>query len=53
VRATTTVTFAAAKQGFFLGEGPAHVGELYCADIGCPREIVEQLAKQPAARIGS
>ena len=46
VRATATVTFAAAKQGFFLGEGPAHVGELFCADIGCPKELVEQLASR-------
>jgi len=43
VRATRTVTFAAAKQGFFRGEGPAHVGQLVCVDIGVPRELLAAL----------
>jgi len=36
VRAARTVTFAAAKQGFFRGDGPAHVGALTVAHIGLP-----------------
>jgi NAD(P)H-hydrate epimerase len=36
VRAARTVTFAAAKQGFFRGDGPAHVGRLTVAHIGVP-----------------
>jgi len=39
VRADVTVTFAAAKRGFFLADGPAHVGDLRLVDIGVPREL--------------
>ncbi len=40
VEADLTVTFVAAKQGFFQGEGPDHVGRVLVAEIGVPREFV-------------
>jgi len=40
VLADTTVTFAAPKKGFFIGDGPKHVGKLVIADIGIPRELL-------------
>ena len=43
VHANRTVTFAAAKRGFFAGMGPKVVGELHVADIGVPRELIESL----------
>jgi NAD(P)H-hydrate epimerase len=36
LRADRTVTFAAAKPGHYLGDGPDVVGELTVADIGLP-----------------
>ena len=39
VRARRTITFAAAKTGFSLREGPAHAGEVHVVGIGMPREI--------------
>lgn len=43
VRATVTVTFVLPKAGFYLGEGPAHVGKVRVVDIGVPRALVEQI----------
>lgn len=43
VRATRTATFVLPKRGFFLLDGPAHVGEIEVIDIGVPRELVESL----------
>ena len=40
VRATRTVTFAAAKQGFFRRTAPEYVGMLHVVDIGIPRELI-------------
>ncbi|MCA0919686.1 NAD(P)H-hydrate dehydratase [Pseudooceanicola nanhaiensis] len=40
VRADLTVSFHAAKQGHFLGEGPALCGRLEVADIGLPQGAV-------------
>ncbi len=40
VRATVTVTFGLPKQGFFVGQGPAHVGRLIVDEIGIPREVL-------------
>jgi NAD(P)H-hydrate epimerase len=34
LRAGTTITFVATKVGFFLNDGPAHVGRIVVADIG-------------------
>jgi len=36
VRADLTVTFVGLKCGLFLGDGPAHVGELKFSDLGIP-----------------
>ncbi|MDQ1343053.1 MAG: ADP-dependent NAD(P)H-hydrate dehydratase / NAD(P)H-hydrate epimerase [Pseudomonadota bacterium] len=35
-RAALTVTFIGRKLGFYLGEGPEHVGRLVCDDLGVP-----------------
>lgn len=40
VRATTTVTFGAAKQGFGVGEGPAHTGRVEVATITYPPALL-------------
>jgi NAD(P)H-hydrate epimerase len=40
VRATRTVTFAVAKKGFFLNEGPKYTGALTIVDISIPRELL-------------
>jgi NAD(P)H-hydrate epimerase len=41
VRALRTVTFVGAKRGFFLGEGPAHVGAWRAVEIGFPAAEAE------------
>jgi NAD(P)H-hydrate epimerase len=38
VRATVTVTLGLPKPGLLTGEGPAHAGEVWVADIGVPNE---------------
>ena len=38
VRAHETLTFVGPKAGFFVGEGPAHVGRWRAAEIGFPVE---------------
>jgi NAD(P)H-hydrate epimerase len=43
VKAARTATFAAAKRGFFLGDGPARVGQLDVVDIGAPRQLLNGL----------
>jgi NAD(P)H-hydrate epimerase len=43
VHATRTVTFAAAKPGFFIGDGPQCTGKINCADIGVPAELIDAL----------
>ena len=40
VHATVTVTFGLPKQGLFLGEGPAHVGEVIVDDLGIPTTVL-------------
>ncbi|MDP4086456.1 MAG: NAD(P)H-hydrate dehydratase [Bacillota bacterium] len=40
IEATKTVTFVFPKTGFFLKDGPRHVGEWKAVDISVPREIV-------------
>lgn len=44
VKAEKTVTFAAAKRGFFERRGPDMTGELHVVDIGVPRELLEKFA---------
>lgn len=40
INATKTVTFAAAKKGFYLGEGPGCSGIVIVSDISIPRELI-------------
>ena len=44
VRAAMTVTFGLAKPGFFVSEGPAHVGKLRILPIGFPHEALRGIA---------
>jgi NAD(P)H-hydrate epimerase len=44
VRAAMTVTFGLAKTGFFVSEGPAHVGKLRVLPIGFPFEAFRGIA---------
>ncbi len=41
VKATYTLTMAAAKKGFYINQGPKHIGELYIVDIGLPRQLLK------------
>lgn len=40
VKATKTVTFAASKKGFSLGNGPNYTGSIVVTDISIPRELL-------------
>lgn len=40
VKATKTVTFVAAKEGFFKGHGREYTGELVVSDISVPKELI-------------
>ena len=44
VRATMTITFGLAKPGFFVFEGPLHVGRLRVLSIGFPYEVLRRVA---------
>lgn len=44
VNAALTVTFGLAKPGFFVGEGPGHVGRLRILPIGFPYEALRGIA---------
>jgi ADP-dependent NAD(P)H-hydrate dehydratase / NAD(P)H-hydrate epimerase len=44
VRATMTTTFGLAKPGFFVAEGPHHVGKLKVLSIGFPYEALRGVA---------
>jgi NAD(P)H-hydrate epimerase len=45
VRASRTVTFVAEKAGFANPASKAFTGEVIVADIGCPRELIEDVAR--------
>jgi NAD(P)H-hydrate epimerase len=45
VRATRTVTFVAEKAGFANPAAKPYVGDVIVGDIGCPRELIEQVAR--------
>jgi NAD(P)H-hydrate epimerase len=47
VKATKTVTFVAAKTGFFKGCGKKYTGELIVSDISVPKELIEEHHKKP------
>jgi len=40
IKATKTVTFAAAKKGFYLGEGPSYTGNVTVTDISIPKDLI-------------
>lgn len=40
MKATKTVTFAASKRGFYLGNGPVHTGKIIITDISIPKELL-------------
>ena len=40
IKAIKTVTFAAAKKGFYLGDGPSYTGKVIVSDISIPRELI-------------
>jgi len=44
VKAALTVTFGLAKPGFFVSEGPGHVGKLRILPIGFPYEALRGIA---------
>ena len=45
VRATRTVTFVAEKVGFANPYSKQYTGEITVGDIGCPRELIQEVAK--------
>jgi NAD(P)H-hydrate epimerase len=45
VKATKTVTFVAAKTGFFQKNGKEYTGELIVSDIGVPKALIEEHQK--------
>ncbi len=47
VKATKTVTFVAAKTGFFQGCGKEYTGELIVSDISVPKELIVDHHKNP------
>ncbi len=40
IQATKTVTFAVAKKGFYLNDGPSYTGKVIVSDISIPRELI-------------
>ena len=40
IKATKTVTFAVAKKGFYLNDGPSYTGKVIVLDIGIPKELI-------------
>jgi NAD(P)H-hydrate epimerase len=49
VRATRTVTFVAEKSGFANPESTELTGEITVADIGCPRELIDEILRDVPA----
>jgi len=52
VRADATLTFVGPKRGFFVGAGPAHVGEWAAAEIGFPADDAWEWLAARRARTG-
>jgi len=48
-KADLTCSFVTAKPGFFLADGPAHVGQRHICDIGAPRKLVEAVVSEAAS----
>jgi len=49
IQATRTITFVAAKTGFAQPEAARYLGELSIGDIGCPRELIDEITKIDSA----
>jgi NAD(P)H-hydrate epimerase len=49
VKATRTVTFVAEKLGFANPRAAEFTGEVIVGDIGCPRELIEEVARMSPA----
>jgi NAD(P)H-hydrate epimerase len=47
IRATRTVTFVAEKTGFATAGSRAFTGDVVVAEIGCPREIIDEVTRLP------
>jgi hydroxyethylthiazole kinase-like uncharacterized protein yjeF len=45
VRADYTVTFTAAKHGFFYGPAAEYLGQLAVRDIGSPPELIDEISR--------
>jgi hydroxyethylthiazole kinase-like uncharacterized protein yjeF len=43
IKATKTITFVFPKKGFFLGDGPMHIGDWKAVDISVPPSIAKKL----------
>lgn len=52
VCANATLTLAAPKTGLLLTSARHHVGSLFVADIGVPREVIRRVSSRDAARFG-
>ena len=48
VRAARTVTFVALKKGFSRPASAAYTDFVTIGDIGCPRELIETVARETA-----
>jgi NAD(P)H-hydrate epimerase len=46
VRATRTVTFVAEKAGFANPDSREYTGEVSVADIGCPKELIDEVRNE-------
>lgn len=44
MHAQLTVTFIGHKPGLYTGEGPAHAGDIVCADLGIPDDVLQEVA---------
>jgi NAD(P)H-hydrate epimerase len=53
IRAHCTVTFVAEKVGFTHPDARRYLGKVSVGDIGCPVELIEELAAVPAASAGT
>jgi NAD(P)H-hydrate epimerase len=47
IRAARTITFVAPKIGFSQPGAADYLGQVTVGDIGCPRELIEQVASAP------
>lgn len=52
VKADVTVTFSLGKRGLFVGEGAVHSGKVVVADIGLPRDLLQNEEDFPATTVG-